>query len=155
MRAALGLDVGNRARQIYFRGALQDVERGRAKFPLTTDDVSRLEVPFDDRILVQLQKSSGNVLENGQADENFRIDSRTFEVGGDHATVRQRSRGAGHHALAAGNARGLSHGQVGIEGDACLISLAPPRQHPVVADAIAAANAAIAKDASLMVDFDG
>ena len=46
-------------------------------------------------------------------------------------------------------------GQIVIEGDAGLISLAAPRQHPVVANLIAAANAAVAQDAGFVIDGDG
>src|SRR5208282_1094655 len=87
LRTALGLDMGNRAGQIYFRCALQYVERGRPKFPLTTNDVACPEMLFHNRILVQFQKRSRNVLENRQADKNIWIDRPTFEVTLNHAPI--------------------------------------------------------------------
>ncbi len=46
----------------------------------------------------------------------------------------------------------LAHGQIVVEGNASLISLAASRQHPVVANLIATADAAIAQDAGFMID---
>ena len=45
-------------------------------------------------------------------------------------------------------------GKLLIEGDAGLVSLAAARQHPVVPDVVAAANAAVAEDAGFMIDRD-
>ena len=45
-------------------------------------------------------------------------------------------------------------GQVDVEGDAGLVSLAAAGEDPVVADVVAAANAAVAEDAGFVIDGD-
>ena len=49
----------------------------------------------------------------------------------------------------------LPMGLIQIEGDARVETLAAPAQHEVVADLAAAANAAVAEDASLVIHGDG
>ena len=80
-RAALGLDVRNRTGQINFRRAVENVEGGCAEFAFAADDFSRLELPLDDRVAVELEKCSGNILENGQAQQKFWIDRHRLPGG--------------------------------------------------------------------------
>ena len=69
--------------------------------------------------------------------------------------IGQRAGRARHHAFAAGDAGRVAHRQIVVEGNARLISLAASRQHPVVPNLIAAADAAIAEDAGFVIDRDG
>ena len=48
-----------------------------------------------------------------------------------------------------------AHGQVVIEGDSGLIALAAPRQYPVMPNVVAAANTAVAENASFVIDRNG
>jgi len=58
MGPTLSLDMGNRAGEVDFCRALHNVERGRAKFALATNDVSGLEMPFYDGVLVEFEEGS-------------------------------------------------------------------------------------------------
>jgi hypothetical protein len=77
------------------------------------------------------------------------------EFGLHHEFVGERAGGAGDHALAAGDARRIAHGTIQIERDSGIETLAAAAQHEIVADLAAAANTAIAQDASLVIDGDG
>ncbi len=69
--------------------------------------------------------------------------------------VGKRARWAGNHALTAGNARGIAHRRIEIESDAGGIAFAHAAEDEIIFDFVAAADAAIAEDASVMVDSDG
>ena len=84
--ASFGFDVGNRAGQINLNCAIQDIERGRAELPLTANDFSRLEASLYNRILVEFQKCSRNVLENRQASQKIGIDGPAFHVAFHHGS---------------------------------------------------------------------
>src|SRR6266851_9784 len=110
-------------------------------------------MPLHDCLLVQFEKRSGDVLENRQVQQLRGIEHISLaELGADDSLIGERARGAGDHALAAGDAGGFAHGQVVIEGDAGLISLATTRQHPVVPYVVAAANATVTENAGFVID---
>ena len=75
--------------------------------------------------------------------------------GAGDAFVGERAGRARDHAFAAGDARGIAHGRIQIEGDAGGISFAHAPEHKIVFDFVAAANTTIAEDARVMIDCDG
>ena len=68
--------------------------------------------------------------------------------------VRERIRGAGGHALPAGDAGGLSHGKVRVEHDAGARAPAAASDDVVALDVRTGADAAVAQDARAVVDGD-
>ena len=150
-----GLDVCDRAREVDLGFSFEDVEGGRSEIAFAADDLAGAVVAFDDRFLIQFEKCARDVLKDREMQKFGGIEDFAFaQFGADDALVRQRASRARDHAFAAGDARRLAHGQVGIEGDAGLVSLTAAGEYPVVTDVVAAANAAVAQDARLVVDRD-
>ena len=77
------------------------------------------------------------------------------QVLADDLLVGERAGGAADHALAAGDAGGVAHGLVGVEGDGGEVAFALAGDDVVVANFGAAADAAVAEDAGGVVDVDG
>ncbi len=112
------------------------------------------KVAADDGVLVQLQERARDFLEVGELLQFVDVDRFAGQHGLDDALVGERAGGAGHHAFAAGHARGIAHRQVVVEGDAGPETFAAAAEHVVVADLVAAANAAVAQDAGFVIDGD-
>src|SRR5205823_4138580 len=75
-------------------------------------------------------------------------------VGADEPAVGQRAGRARHHALAARDAGRVAHRVVEVEGDAGAVALAHAPDDLVVADLVAAADAAVTEDAGVVVHGD-
>src|SRR5262245_8748104 len=58
----------------------------------------------------------------------------------------------GDHALAAGDARGIAHRVVEVEGDAGTVALAHAAKYLVVANLATATDATVAQDAGVVID---
>src|SRR4030095_1549347 len=109
----------------------EDVEGGRSEVAFSTDDLPGAVVTFDDGFLIQLEKRAGDILKNRQVQKFGGVEDFSFaKFGADDEFVGERSGGTRHHAFAAGDARRLAHGQVGVEGDAGLVSLAAAGEYP-------------------------
>ncbi len=150
-----GLDVCDRAREVDLGFSFEDVEGGRSEIAFAADNLSGAVVAFDDGFLVQFEECARDVLKDREMQKFGGIEDFSFaKFGADDALVRQCASRTRDHALAAGDARRLAHGQVGIEGDAGLVSLTAAGEYPVVTNVVAAANAAVAQDARFVVDGD-
>ena len=111
-------------------------------------------MPPHHRVLVQLQERSRNFLEIRELLQLFDVHRFARQHRFHHAFIGQRAGGARHHALAARHAGGVAHRQIGVEGDAGHEALAAAAQHVVVANLVAAANAAVAQNAGFVIDGD-
>ena len=69
--------------------------------------------------------------------------------------VGERAGRAGNHALTARDTSGITHRRVQIESDACGIAFSHAAEHEIILDLVAAANAAVAKNARVVIDGDG
>src|SRR5689334_17925936 len=76
------------------------------------------------------------------------------EVDLDDAAMGQGPGRARHHALAARDARRAPHRLVEVEGDPRVVSLPGPADDLVIANIIAAPDAAVAEDAGAVIDGD-
>ncbi len=106
------------------------------------------------RVLVQLQKRSRDFLEIGKLLQLLDVHRLARQHRFDHALVGERAGGARDHALAARHAGGVAHRQVGVERDARHEALAAAAENVVVANLVAAANAAVAQNARFVIHRD-
>src|SRR5271156_1753263 len=138
--------------------ALQHVKRRGAVFAFPANHFAGFEMPAYDGVAVQAQKCSGNALEERQLLQLFERHQfgirRPGNGGLGHNFVRQCARGAGNHALAAGNAGRFAHGLVVVERDARSGAFAHASQDEILANIAAAANAAVAQNACIEVHSD-
>jgi len=159
LRTAARLHVGDRRRNGDLRLAFQDVKGGGAKVALAADNFAGAETALDDGPAVQFEESAGNTGENGHAMELFGSEGLGGLIGSEDGAggdfVGKRAGGTRDHALAAGNASRITHGGVEIEGDAGGIAFAHAAEHEIVLDFVAAADATVAEDASVVIDGDG
>ena len=157
--AALRFDVGDWRRDRNARVTLGDVKRRRAKLAFAADDVASAEAALDDGAAIYLEECSGNALEDGNPKQLFRFENLRVRAccdgGPRKPLVGQRAGGAGNHALAAGDAGGITHRCVQVEGDSGRIAFAHAAKDKIILDLIATPNAAVAKDAGVVVDSDG
>ena len=158
-RASLRLDVRDGCGNRNFGPAFDDVKRGGTKFAFAANHLALAEVPIYDGATIQLQKRPGNALENRYLQKFFRLKNLRARTAGDCRSsktfVGERTRGAGNHAFPAGNARGVAHRCVQVEGDPRGITLSHPPEDEIIFDFVAAANAAVTEDTSIMIDGDG
>ncbi len=131
-----------------------DVKRGGTIFAFAANDLALAIMPPDHGIFVQLQERSRDVLEIGELLQLFDVHRLARQNCFHHALVGESAGRARHHALAARDAGGVAHGQVGVERDARHEPLAAPSENVVVANLVAAANAAVAQDARLVIHRD-
>ncbi len=156
---ALRLDVRNGRGNGDFGLTFENIESGGTEFTFTADDLTLAVAAFHDGAAIELQKCSRDAFENGNLKKVLRLETLRSGTAGDGGAndpfVGQRARWAGDHALAAGNARGIAHRRIEIESDAGGIALAHAAEHEIIFDLVATADAAIAKNASVMVDSNG
>ena len=134
--------------------AFDDVKRGPAILAFAANDVALAIMPAHHGVLVQLEKRSRDFLEIRKLLQFFDVHRLARQHRLDHALVGEGAGGARHHALAARHAGGVAHRQVGVEGDAGHEAFAAAAQNVVVANLVAAANAAVAQNARLVIDGD-
>ena len=158
-RAALRFHMGDGRGDRDAHFAFENIKRSRAEFAFAADDFAAPVMTFHDGVPVQLEKCAGNILEDGQRQQFFDGGGRAFVLGAqrgaDDEFIRERARGAGDHALSAGNARRFAHGVIVVEGDVRLRALSHPREHEIAANIVAAANAAVAQNAGVVRDGNG
>ena len=146
---------------------LLDQEGGRAERPLAADDLALLEVPADDR---RWRSTGGTAARRPRRRGGRRragarsaprpstgVGRRVISFQGSASTTDAVGQGPGRardHALAARDARRAAHRVVEVEGDPRLVPLAHPADDLVVADVVAAPDAAVAEDAGVVVDGD-
>ncbi len=137
--------------------ALHD-ERRRAELAFAADDIAFLVLPANHCPLIPLQERPRNAGEQRQLGQFIGFDDpptgRLALVDLDNGSIRQRSRRARDHALAAGHARRVAHRVVEIEGDAGRVALAHAADDVVFANFVASPHAAIAKDAGVVIHGD-
>ena len=156
VRSAASGGMSHRTRDVDVRSSLENVVGGGTVFRLTANDLARLVAALADGVSIELQEGAGNIFEDVEFTEFGDLKVFAFaEFGVDDLLVGKRAGRARHHALAATYAARFAHGQVVIESDARLVAFATAHQHEVVTDLVAAANAAVAKDAGFMIDGDG
>ena len=157
--AAVSFYVCDRTGNGNFRGAFHDIKRGGPEFAFATDQFTFAVTPFNDGAAIEFQECAGHALEYGDAKKFFGLKCISVLGGGDGGTgdafVGERAGGTRNHTFAAGDARGIAHGRIQIEGDTGGISFAHAPEHKIVFNFVAAANAAIAKDARVMINGDG
>src|SRR5271155_1835348 len=138
--------------------ALEHVKRRGAVFAFSANHFAGFEMPAYHGVAVQAQKCSGNAFEEWQLLQLFERHQfgirRPGNGGLGHNFVRQCARGAGNHALAAGNAGRFAHGLVVVERDARSGAFAHASQDEILANIAAAANAAVAQNACIEVHSD-
>src|SRR6266478_4453599 len=156
---ALCLDVRNGRGNGNFSLAFENIESGGTEFTFAADDLAFAVAALDDGAAIELQKCSRSALENRDLKKVFGFEPLRTGAGGDGGAndpfVGKRARWAGNHALTAGNARGIAHRRIEIESDAGGIAFAHAAEDEIIFDFVAAADAAIAEDASVMVDSNG
>ncbi len=152
--AALGIHVRHGRGEKNFGLAFQDVERRGTVLALAADNLAFAELPPHHGILVQLEKRSRDLLEIRKVLQFFDVHGLAWQHRLHHALVGQRAGGARHHAFAARDAGGIAHRQVAVECDARREALAAPPQNIVMANLVAAANAAVAENAGLVIHGD-
>ena len=139
------LDMSDGAREVDLGFSFEDVEGGRSEIAFAADNLSGAVVAFDDGFLVQFEECARDVLKDRKVQKFGGVEDFSFaKFGADDALIGQCTGWARDHALAARDARRLAHGQVGVKGDAGLVSLAAAGKHPVMANVIAATNASVA-----------
>ena len=69
LAATFGLHVRHRAGKEDFRFAFENVKRRRAEFAFAADNFARIEMPLHHGLLIQFQKSSGDILKNRQVQQ--------------------------------------------------------------------------------------
>ena len=157
--AAIRFYMSDRCGDGNFGLALKNVERGGTEFAFPADDIAFAETAFDDGPAIQLKEGAGNPFEHRDLQEFFGFETFGAGTSGngctDYAFVGERAGGAGNHTLAAGDAGGIAHGRIEIERDASGIAFAHAAEYEIVFDFIATADAAVAKDAGVMIDVDG
>src|SRR5229473_423033 len=157
--AALRLDVRDGRGDGNFGLAFENVESRGAELAFAADDFAFAEAPFDDGAAVELQEGSGDTFKYRNLQQVFGFESLRVQPCSNrrsHDTlVRERPGGAGDHALATGDARGIANGRIEIESDAGGIAFAHASENEIVLDFVATADAAVAENASVMVDGDG
>ena len=159
--------MGARAAEIDIGVAFEDVEGGRAVIAFADDDLAGGVVAADDGTGVEFKEGSGDAFEDGERKQILGLYRECFDFGAvfldelleevlaEDFLVGESAGGATDHALAAGDAGGVAHGLVGIEGDGREVALALAGDYVVVADFRTAADAAVAEDAGAVVDVDG
>ena len=140
----VGGDVRHGRGKKNFGLAFDDVKRRPAILAFAANDLALAIMPADDGVLVQLEERSRDFFEIVQLLQFFDVHRLARQHRLDHALVGEGASGARHHALAARHARGVAHRQIGVEGDAGHEAFAAAAQHVVVANLVAAANAAVA-----------
>ena len=153
-------DMGARRGDIDVGFAVDDVESGRAVLAFAHDDLAGLDAALDDGAAIEFEEGAGDVLEDRHRQQRFdfraeRLGMDLEQVLAEHALVSQRAGRAGDHAFAAGDAGGVAHRLVVVEGDGGVIALALAGDDEVVANLGAAADAAVAEDAGGVIDVDG
>ena len=150
----MGDGSGNRD----FGFSFENVESSGTKFSFTADDVAFAEAALDDGAAIELEKRARDPFEDRNLQEILGFESlRAWtdnDCGAHDAFVGERAGRAGNHALATGDTRGIPHRRIEIERDACGIAFAHAPQDEIAFDFVAAANAAVAKNASVVVDGD-
>src|SRR5467141_1604262 len=159
LRTALRFDVRDRSRNGNSSLAFKNVESRGSELAVAADNFAFAEPPLDDRPALQFQQRSRDALENRNLQEILGFESLRVRPGSDrrahNAFVGERAGGAGNHTLAAGNTGGIAHRRIEIEGDARGIAFSHAAKHEIVFDFIAAADAAVAENTSVVVDGDG
>ena len=157
--ATVSFDVGDGRGDGHLGLAFDEVKRGGAEIAFAADDLAGAEAAFDDGAAVEFEEGAGHSGEDGHAVKLFCGEGLGGLVGGNRGTdgdfVGERAGGTGDHALAAGNAGGIAHGRVEIEGDAGGVAFAGAAENEIVFDFVAAADAAVAKNAGVVIDGDG
>src|SRR5260370_2164193 len=157
--AALRFDVSNRSGDGNIGLALENVESGRSKFTFSANNFAFTKAAPDNSPAIELEESAGDAFENGDPQELLGFESLRVRAGSDRGAdntfVGERACGARNHALAAGNARGIPHRGIEIEGDADRISFAHAAENEIVFDFVAAADATVAQDTGVVVHGDG
>ncbi len=154
-RPAATLHVGHRRGDRHLDLAAQHVEGGGPVLALPADDLARPEAPPDDRAFVEGEERSRAAREDRKPQQLLggqQVSLRQPDV--EHALVGERSRRTRDHALAAAHARGVPHGDVGIERDGRPRPFAHPADDEVLLDLAAGADAPVAQDAGGMVHLD-
>ena len=157
--AALGLDMSDGCGDGDLCVAFGDVEGGGAEIAFAADHFAGPETALDNGTAVEFEKGAGDAGENWHAVELLRGERLTAFVGcdrgADDSFVGERAGRATDHAFAAGDTSGIAHRRVEIEGDAGGIPFAHAAKDEIVFDFVAAADAAIAKDAGVTIDGNG
>ncbi len=118
--APFGFHVSDRRGDRNLRFAFQDVEGRGAEITFAADDVALAEASLYDCAAIQLQEGSGDAGEDRQFVEFFGRERRVgfhCQLRTSHAFIGQRARGTRNHTFAAGDAGGVAHRCVQIEGD--------------------------------------
>src|SRR5215472_13690932 len=157
--SALGLDVSNGCGNGDSRLPLNNIKRRGSELSLAANHFALAKAPLDDGAAIQLQKGSRDALEDGSLQKLFCFKNLCARAGGNggsrKAFVGERTRGTGNHALAAGNARGISHRRIQIKSDARGIAFTHAAKNEIALDFVAAANAAVAQNARIVIYSDG
>ena len=154
VRWRFGIHMRHGRRKKNFGLAFDDVKRRGSVLAFAANDLALAIMPAHHRVLVQLQKRSRDLLEIGELLQLFDVHRFARQHRFHHALVGERAGGARHHALAARHAGRVAHRQVGVERDARHEAFAAPAQNVVVANLVAAANAAVAQDARFVIHRD-
>ena len=142
------------------RLAFENVERGRAVFAFAADDFAFAEMALHHRAAIQLQERSGDTFEDREA-AAIRSASNGFAAGPAHrgavcATPLLVSAPVGQETMHSPQETQEESpiGSLSVEGDAGVVAFAHAAEDEILANLVAAADAAVAQDAGVVIDGD-